>query len=198
MASGNDWIKNRAKTAGRPDREARFQIAGRALGEARRRNREAPAPNPAGDFGDGGTAELGEVSGADTGGSGCPILVEGKKDVVALRKLGFSGVIEKVNRGWNMPRLVAHLYEQYGTRNPIDGGAAIILLMDWDRTGGRIQRDILNRLESLDVKLDIHTRKEIARCLKPEGRTVEGLAAHASELKVFIDERDIDGAGEDE
>jgi 5S rRNA maturation endonuclease (ribonuclease M5) len=198
MASGNDWIKNRAKTAGRPDREVRFEIAGRALGEARRRNREAPAPNPAGDFGDGGTAELGEVSGADTGGSGCPILVEGKKDVVALRKLGFSGVIEKVNRGWNMPRLVAHLYEQYGTRNSIDGGAAIILLMDWDRTGGRIQRDILNRLESLDVKLDVHTRKEIARCLKPEGRTVEGLAAHASELKVFIDERDIDGAGEDE
>jgi 5S rRNA maturation endonuclease (ribonuclease M5) len=97
-----------------------------------------------------------------------------------------------------MPRLVAHLYEEYGTRNPIDGGAAIILLMDWDRTGGRIQRDILNRLESLDVKLDVYTRKEIARCLKPEGRTVEGLAAHARELRVFIDERDIDGAGEEE
>ncbi len=184
MASGNDWIKHRAKSSGRPDREVRFEIAGRALGDARRRNREVCAPNPVGDSGD--------------GGSGCPILVEGRKDVIALRKLGFSGIIEKVNRGWNMPRLVAYLYEQYGTRNPIDGGAAIILLMDWDRTGGRIQRDILNRLESLDVKLDVHTRKEIARCLKPEGRTVEGLAAHARELRVFIDERDIDGAGEEE
>lgn len=198
MASGNDWIKSRAKSAGRPDREVRFEIAGRALGEARRRNREAPAPNPAGDYGDGGSAVAGEERGVGAGGSGCPILVEGRKDVVALRKLGFSGIIEKVNRGWNMPRLVAHLYEEYGTRNPIDGGAAIILLMDWDRTGGRIQRDILNRLESLDVKLDVYTRKEIARCLKPEGRTVEGLAAHARELRVFIDERDIDGAGEEE
>ncbi len=186
MASGNDWIKNRAKTAGRPDREARFQIAGRALGEARRRNREAPAPNPAGDFGDGGTAELGEVSGADTGGSGCPILVEGKKDVVALRKLGFSGVIEKVNRGWNMPRLVAHLYEQYGTRNPIDGGAAIILLMDWDRTGGRLQTALRNRLQALDVPIDENLRNVLMKAMKPEGRTVESLAPFASSLMPLI------------
>jgi hypothetical protein len=34
--------------------------------------------------------------------------------------------------------------------------------------------------------------------LKPEGRTVEGLAAHARELRVFIDERDIDGTVEEE
>nr|AIF04979.1 Small primase-like Toprim domain-containing protein [uncultured marine group II/III euryarchaeote KM3_178_D06] len=182
---GVEWEKTRAKSAGPPDREVRFEIAGRALGEARRRNREG-----------GSVVESSEIVGDE--GAGCPILVEGKRDVIALRKLGFTGKIEKVNRGWNMPRLVAYLYEKYGTRNPIDGREAIILLMDWDRTGGRIQRDLTNRLESLDVKVDCSTRKEIARCLKPEGRTVEGLAAHASELKVFIDEHDFDGAGEEE
>jgi 5S rRNA maturation endonuclease (ribonuclease M5) len=188
MAAGDDWMNKRAKAAGRPDWEVRFEIAGRALAEARIRNREADSSDP-----EEGEERAGGI-GLESGGSGCPILVEGRKDVVALRRLGFSGVIEKVNRGWNMPRLVAYLYEQYGTRNPIDGGPAIILLMDWDRTGGRIQRDLLNRLESLDVKLDVHTRKEVARSLKPEGRTVEGLAAHARELRQFIDERDIDGA----
>jgi len=57
---------------------------------------------------------------------------------------------------------------------------------------------LANRLESLDVKVNISTRKEIARCLKPEGRTVEGLAAHAGELRVFIDEHDFDGVSEEE
>ena len=180
----DDWKKNRAKSAGPPDREVRFEIAGRALGEARRRNREVESSV------DSSKIVVDEAA-------GCPILVEGKRDVIALRKLGFTGKIEKVNRGWNMPRLVAFLYEKYGTRNPVDGGDAVILLMDWDRTGGRIQRDLTNRLESLDVKVDISTRKEIARCLKPEGRTVEGLAAHAGELRVFIDEHDFDGASEE-
>jgi len=185
MATEDDWKKNRAKSAGPPDREVRFEIAGRALGEARRRNREVESSV--------GSSEIVVDEAA-----GCPILVEGKRDVIALRKLGFTGKIEKVNRGWNMPRLVAYLYEKYGTRNPVDGGDAIILLMDWDRTGGRIQRDLANRLESLDVKVNISTRKEIARCLKPEGRTVEGLAAHAGELRVFIDEHDFDGVSEEE
>ena len=30
------------------------------------------------------------------------ILVEGKRDEIALRSLGFSGPIEKLNRGWTL------------------------------------------------------------------------------------------------
>ena len=70
---------------------------------------------------------------------GIPIIVEGKKDIAALRKLGFEGTIEQLNRGWDLDRFCTYLYETYGTRNE-QGGAAIELLMDWDRTGGRLQR----------------------------------------------------------
>ena len=116
------------------------------------------------------------------GGCGCPVVVEGINDVKALRELGFTGDIEKVNRGWGMPKLVTYLYEKYGIRNEVDGGGSIILLMDWDRTGGRLQKLLRERLESLDVKVDEALRIELMKSMKPEGRTVESLRPHIETL----------------
>lgn len=149
----------RSRQAGTPDRTTRFEVAGRALAAARLRN----------------------LSPAE-GGSGCPVLVEGLNDEVALRALGFRGPVERVNRGWDRGRLIAYIYETYGTTNRVDGAAAIILLMDWDRTGGRLQRELGRRLEAFDVRIDLDTRMELVRSLKPEGRTIEMLAAHAEAL----------------
>lgn len=157
----------RGSAGGGPaDRPARFEKAARALGEARARNRSSPE------------------------GPGCPILVEGRRDREALRAMGFDGPIELVNRGWDRSRLVAHLHDRYGCRNEEDGRAALILLMDWDRTGGRLQRVLSDRLASLDVRIDGDLRRTLAVALKPEGRTVEGLKAHASELRPLIDVED--------
>lgn len=121
-------------------------------------------------------------SSIEYGGCGCPVLVEGINDVKALRELGFTGNIEKVNRGWDMPKLVTYLYEKYGTRNQVDGGGSIMLLMDWDRTGGRLQKLLRERLESLDVKVDEDLRTELMKSMKPEGRTVESLRPHIETL----------------
>jgi len=152
------------------DREVRFAKAGEALASIRRRNRSP-----------------------DEGGAGCPILVEGRSDESTLRALGFRGPIEKVNRGWDRARLVAYLHETWGTRNPVDGGAVLVLLMDWDRTGGRIQHALASRLTSFDMKLDLETRMELARAMKPEGRCVEDMHPHAEALLPHIDAADPDG-----
>ena len=118
----------------------------------------------------------------EMGGCECPVIVEGLNDVKTLRDLGFVGVIEKVNRGWTMPRLVAYLYETYGIRNLVDGRGSVILLMDWDRTGGRLQKSLRDRLESLDVKVDEDLRMELMKTMKPEGRTVESLRPHVPSI----------------
>ncbi len=81
-----------------------------------------------------------------------------------------------------MPKLVTYLYEKYGTRNEVDGGGSIMLLMDWDRTGGRLQKLLRERLESLDVKVDEDLRTELMKSMKPEGRTVESLRPHIETL----------------
>jgi len=111
----------------------------------------------------------------EKGGSNCPIVVEGKRDRETLNKLGFHGPIELVNRGWSLDRLVTHLTEKWGENKMVDGEGPVILMMDWDRTGGRLQRTLLNQFEALDIKIDQNCRNTLLKCLKPETRTVEGL-----------------------
>ena len=136
----------------------RFQSAGKALGEARYRNRE----------------------------EGFAIIVEGPRDKAALLRLGFVGPIEVVNRGWGMDRLVAYLYETYGTRTN-DRRSTMTLLMDWDRTGGKLQSNLRRRLESFDVMIDEDLRKNLMRTLKPETRVVESLGGLAGALGPHMD-----------
>lgn len=158
-----NWVNKRAKSHGPPDRRARFEEAAVALAEARIRNRLK-----------------------QDGGMGCPILVEGLKDRRALKSLGFKGPIELVNRGWDMGRLCAWLFEEYGIRNPNDGGAAVMMLMDWDRTGGRLQRELTRRLTALDMRIDEEPRRTLTRCLTPETRTFESVRSFSYDLRELM------------
>ena len=148
---------------GRHDRASRFERAAKSIRKSMFRNYPV-----------------------EEGGCGCPVVVEGINDVKTLRELGFTGEIEKVNRGWTMPKLVSYLYERYGVRNEVDGGGSVILLMDWDRTGGRLQKLLRNRLESLDAKVDEDLRMTLMRSMKPEGRTVESIRPHIDGLIQLI------------
>jgi len=159
-----DWVDDRARRAGPPDREIRFRAAAKAIAASIRRNR----------------------SGEDN--PDCPILVEGLRDEKALRALGFTGVVERVNRGWDRSRLVAYLHETYGTRNIVDKRPALILLMDWDRTGGRLQKALRDQLMAMDMPVDEDLRTVLLRVMKPEARTIEALAPHSRHLNPLIEE----------
>ena len=138
----------------------RFEIAGFALGEARAKNRH-----------------------------GWPVIIEGKRDRYALEALDFTGPIEVLNRGWGLDRFIAYLYETYGTRDA-QGVPSMCLLMDWDRTGGRLQKSLTERLEAMDVKVCDALRNQLLKALKPETRVVESLKGLAVDLLPFIDMED--------
>lgn len=138
----------------------RFEMAGFALGEARAKNRH-----------------------------GWPVIIEGKRDRYALEALEFTGPIEVLNRGWGLDRFIAYLYETYGTRDA-QGGPSMCLLMDWDRTGGRLQKSLTERLEAMDVKVCDALRNQLLKALKPETRVVESLKSLAVDLLPFIDMED--------
>ena len=154
--------------------DQRWHKAAQALAEVRRRNREV----------------------------GVGILVEGRRDRRALERLGFTGPIELLHRGWPVDDVVLKLTEHYGRTNAIDGGSSLILLMDWDRTGGRLQTTCRKNLESLDVKFDETLRAVLTVCLKPETRVVEGLSGLAEVLLPLLDLYDegalTNGPGEKE
>jgi 5S rRNA maturation endonuclease (ribonuclease M5) len=158
-----NWVGQRARAAGPPDRDVRFEVAAKAIATSILRNRPI-----------------------SEGGSGCPVVVEGLNDEKSLRALGFSGTIEKVNRGWDRARLVAHLHTTYCSSRPPDGGPSLILLMDWDRTGGKLQTSLRDRLMALDAPIDEDLRMILLRAMKPEGRTVESLLPHSQFLEPII------------
>ncbi len=158
-----DWESKRERVEGPADRVVRFEKASRAIAEALVRNRTV-----------------------DQGGSGVPVVVEGNRDEETLRELGFTGPIEKVNRGWDRPRVVAYLHSEYCTVRTSDGGPSVILLMDWDRTGGRIQTALRDRLMAMDSPVDENLRNTLLRAMKPEGRTVESLLPHVPSLRPLV------------
>ena len=82
------------------------------------------------------------------------MFVEGRRARLALDRLGFSGPVEVLNRGWPVDDVLVHLVETFGRRSKIDGGPSIIVFMDWDRTGGRLLANIRRNLEALDGRFD--------------------------------------------
>ena len=113
----------------------------------------------------------------EDGGSNCPIIVEGINDIKSLRILGFTGIIETINKGWDRSRIIAYFYEKYGSELAVDGLPRIILLMDWDRTGDVLQESFNNRLSSMDMKVDQTLRNVLSKQLRSECRTVESISS---------------------
>ena len=159
-----DWADKKHSIAGNTNRAARFEKAAMALASCITRNR-----------------------GSNKEGGGIPVLVEGKRDEKTLRALGFTGPIEKVNRGWDRSRLIAYLHSKYCSRSTPDVSPQVILLMDWDRTGGRIQSSIRDRLMALDCPVDEDLRNGLLRTMKPEGRTVESLMSLVPYLNPLVE-----------
>ena len=100
------------------------------------------------------------------------ILVEGKRDELALRNLGFTGPIEKLNRGWTVDRVVVYITENYGS---------CIVLMDWDRTGGRLQKRLMDSMTSLDTKPCDELRRALSKAMRPDTMCVEDLPSFLGE-----------------
>jgi len=104
----------------------------------------------------------------DENKSGAVVLIEGKRDEIALRKLGFEGPIEKLNRGWPVEKLIAYLDSNYDS---------CILLMDWDRTGGRLQKKLADSMVGMDIIVSDKLRQNLSKAMKPDTRCVEELTS---------------------
>tara|TARA_Y100000287_G_scaffold140566_1_gene115287 strand:- start:133 stop:522 length:390 start_codon:yes stop_codon:yes gene_type:complete len=100
--------------------------------------------------------------------AGSVVLVEGRRDEIALRALGFTGPIEKLNRGWPVEKIIAYIDEKY---------ESCILLMDWDRTGGRLQKKIVESMIGLEINVSDELRQVLSKAMKPDTRCVEDLTS---------------------
>lgn len=100
-----------------------------------------------------------------------PIIVEGDKDIAALRKLEIRGVIIRFNKGQSVSDFCDSIAQKY---------SKIILLIDWDWRGGRLNTSIKKHLENR-MECNVTYRQLFAkRCTC---RTVEGLPSWIATLK---------------
>jgi 5S rRNA maturation endonuclease (ribonuclease M5) len=108
-----------------------------------------------------------------------PVVVEGKRDVEALRRLGLVGDIV-MTHGRALLALCDDLAERH---------REIILLVDWDRKGGQIMRTLR---ENLKGRIGIHDELRRGIAMYAEVRDVESLPGYLTTLrrKVSVTTRD--------
>lgn len=100
-----------------------------------------------------------------------PILVEGDKDIEALRKLGINGIIISINTGKSLSNFCDMLAQKY---------VSIIILTDWDRKGGYLSHIIQKNLKGR-VKCNTYYREIFAK--NAMIKTLEGLPSWLSTIQ---------------
>ena len=106
-------------------------------------------------------AELSKVA-AD----GTPIIVEGIKDVNALKRLGIKGSIQKISGGNSLLNFVEGL----------SGSREIIVLTDFDRAGGELAKFIAKHAKTLGIEPVTEFRDKLKPLVRKNVKDIEGLA----------------------
>ena len=113
---------------------------------------------------------------AEESAKGIPIIVEGKKDVKALRALAIEGkIIEAKTSGKSMLDVISQV-EEYGTQE-------VILLLDFDRRGREWTKRLKQHFEKAQIKPNILFWKKLLNIAGHEVKDVEGLTSYMETLK---------------
>lgn len=107
----------------------------------------------------------------DRSESGAVIVVEGFKDVVALRDLGVRGEILTSSSVSD-----ADLVDIVGRRD-------VIILTDCDRRGKQIEKNLVSKFLSWGVTPDTELKKKIFALVRKDITTVESLAGYYIKVK---------------
>jgi 5S rRNA maturation endonuclease (ribonuclease M5) len=105
--------------------------------------------------------------------NGSVIVVEGKRDVEALERVGFTGNITVFNHFKGITDFVDNHCQ---IRNKI------ILLLDMDRTGKHLTSKLVSQLQHKGNNVNLFYKKALAKITNGKIRQVEELAAYAPNL----------------
>ncbi len=102
-----------------------------------------------------------------------PIIVEGRNDGKALRRLGVQGRIIRLNGGSPVFQLCEEVGRTY---------SEAVILTDWDRRGGQLCRLLREGLAANGVRYDVDLRGRLARLCKKEAKDVESLDPYVARI----------------
>ena len=104
---------------------------------------------------------------------GAAVIVEGRRDLQALRSLGLSGPVIMASRhcALDLAEEMAKKYSQ------------VILLTDWDGKGDEMCQTIGRYLRSLGIRPDGLIRSRLKKLVKKEIKDVESLARYTEKMR---------------
>jgi len=108
-------------------------------------------------------------------GSGAVIVVEGIKDKDALIAIGVEVRIVHLNKGMSM---ITFLEQLKNGNRPFEGIGPldrVIILTDWDRTGGHLASILKEACRNLELACDLERRRDLARLTRKWIRDVESI-----------------------
>jgi len=97
------------------------------------------------------------------------VVVEGPRDVEALRLLGFEGRVDVCSR---VKVSDADLVESF-----VQDGVPVVILTDFDEEGRRLNRDLTRILERRGVKVEVGLRRRFGRLMAALGVYAIGLTS---------------------
>jgi 5S rRNA maturation endonuclease (ribonuclease M5) len=116
---------------------------------------------------------------AEENQKGTPIIVEGKKDIEALKALNVKGkIISAKTGGKNLLDIISEL-EKTQTQKAI-------LLLDFDRRGKELTKNLEKHLERIGVRVNLKFWRKLLGLVGKELKDVEGLATYIETLKKKI------------
>lgn len=100
-----------------------------------------------------------------------PIVVEGRRDVEALRALGCAGEVHALNAGTTLHERA----EAFAA-----GTSWVVLLTDWDKKGEALFATMREKLAANGVRADGAFRDRLRMWMRPPVKEVEDLAAYVA------------------
>jgi 5S rRNA maturation endonuclease (ribonuclease M5) len=116
---------------------------------------------------------------AEESAKGTPIIVEGKKDVEALRDFGIEGtVVTAKTGGKSFLDVVSEIVQM--------GAAEVVLFLDFDRRGKEGIKLLKQNLERAKIKPNLRFWRALSALLGKEVQCIEGLTAYMETLRAKI------------
>lgn len=106
-----------------------------------------------------------------------PVIVEGRRDVQALRRLGITRNVRALHEGSSIMTFCESIAREH---------ARAVVLTDWDKRGGRLARNLKDGLEANGVSTVEKIRTQIVILSKKEVKDVEGLPTFIERLRVSV------------
>jgi 5S rRNA maturation endonuclease (ribonuclease M5) len=105
-----------------------------------------------------------------------PVIVEGRRDVDALRLLGVTNNVVTLSKGVSLFTFCETISREWNS---------VVLLTDWDRKGGQLARRLKEGFEANGTKVNDSIRMNLVILSKKDIKDIESLPSFVERIRAL-------------